>query len=94
MKSIPRCAPNWPAWKNAAVPRSRNQSRLESQLREFTKRRDNVSAELERLGIERARLLSDNIELDARAATLAEEISIRKALCVSLRRRKSSSARR
>ncbi len=53
-----------------------NQSRLEGQTREFTNRRQNVSSEMERLGVERARLLSDNIELDARRATLGEEIAI------------------
>jgi chromosome segregation protein len=49
--------------------------RFESQLREVLKRRDDLGAETERLGVERARLLSDNIELDGRAAQLTEQIA-------------------
>ncbi len=51
------------------------QSRLEQQVSELASRRNEIALEMERLGLERARLLSDNIELDARSARLTEEIS-------------------
>ena len=41
--------------------------RLENQMREVAHRRQQLTQELERLGVEKARLLSDNIELDSRA---------------------------
>jgi chromosome segregation protein len=50
------------------------QSRLESESRELARRKDEISGEMERLGIERARLLADNIQLDSRAAALAGQI--------------------
>ncbi len=50
------------------------QSRYENQALELSARREEVAVEMERLGVERARLLSDNIELDGRSARLAEEI--------------------
>ena len=49
-------------------------SRLESQWQERSARREEISREVERLGIERARLLADNIELDRKAAALAEQV--------------------
>jgi chromosome segregation protein len=49
-------------------------SRLENQLREIGGRRQNIAAEMERLGVDRAHLLSNNIELDQRAGTLTEQI--------------------
>ena len=49
--------------------------RLEAQLRQVTARRAELARELERMGVERARLLADNIELDQRAARVAEETS-------------------
>ncbi|RPI07791.1 MAG: chromosome segregation protein SMC, partial [Acidobacteriales bacterium] len=49
-------------------------SRLESQLREIQRRLAALSGELERLALERTRLLSDNIDLDQRATSLAEQI--------------------
>jgi chromosome segregation protein len=49
-------------------------SRMDAQHREMLERRQEIASEMERLGVERARLLSDNIELDRRAASLAEEI--------------------
>jgi chromosome segregation protein len=52
-----------------------SRSRVEHQLREFGQRRQTLAETLERLGLERARLLSDNIELDARAAQLAAQIA-------------------
>ncbi|MBI4875428.1 MAG: chromosome segregation protein SMC [Acidobacteria bacterium] len=51
------------------------QSRLEAQIHELANRRRDLAAEMERLGVERARLLADNIELDDRAAALAGEIA-------------------
>ncbi len=47
-------------------------SRLESQLREIQRRLAALSGELERLALERTRLLSDNIDLDQRATSLAD----------------------
>jgi chromosome segregation protein len=51
------------------------QARFETQIRDVLKRRDDLSLETERLGVERARLLSDNIELDSRAVGLTGQIS-------------------
>jgi chromosome segregation protein len=48
-------------------------SRLENQVRQLAERRQNLARELERMAIERARLLGDNIELDQRAAELAQQ---------------------
>ncbi len=50
------------------------QARLETQWKEVSNRKREITAEMERLGVERARLLADNIELDRRATTLIEEI--------------------
>ncbi len=52
-----------------------SQARLENQIREVVTRRQGIAAEMERLGVERARLLSDNIGLDQRANELAERIT-------------------
>ncbi|HLJ45945.1 MAG TPA: chromosome segregation protein SMC [Bryobacteraceae bacterium] len=52
-----------------------SQARLENQIREVVTRRQGIAAEMERLGVERARLLSDNIELDQRANQFAERIT-------------------
>jgi len=49
--------------------------RLEQQFRETATRRNAIAPEIERLGEQRARLLADNIELDQRAALLAEQIA-------------------
>ena len=49
-------------------------ARLEQQLREVVQRRQEIAAAMERMGVERARLLADNIELDKRAAVLAEQM--------------------
>ena len=48
-------------------------ARLENQLRQLAARRQDLARDLERMGIERARLLSDNIELDKRAGELAAQ---------------------
>ncbi|HEV2689425.1 MAG TPA: chromosome segregation protein SMC, partial [Bryobacteraceae bacterium] len=50
------------------------QARFEGQIAEIAGRREEIRSEMERLGIERARLLSDNIELDRRAGELVEEL--------------------
>ncbi len=47
-------------------------SRLEAQLQQLTARREQLAREMERMGVERARLLADNIELDQRAQQLQE----------------------
>lgn len=51
------------------------QFRLNAQRNEFAARRNDIGREMERLGVERARLLADNIELDSRSTTLAAEVS-------------------
>lgn len=51
------------------------QARMESQWKEVSNRKREITAEMERLGVERARLLADNIELDQRAGALIEEIA-------------------
>ncbi len=48
--------------------------RVEAQKAEIDKTRQSVAAEMERLGVERARLLENNIELDKRSAELARQI--------------------
>ena len=60
-------------WKSGIVEKTA-MSRLESQWKERSARREEISREVERLGVERARLLADNIELDRKAAGLAEEV--------------------
>lgn len=49
--------------------------RLEEQFRETSNRRNAIAPEISRLGEQRARLLADNIELDRKAAQLAEQIT-------------------
>ena len=46
--------------------------RLAAQVRQLALRREQLAGELERMGVERARLLADNIELDQRAQHLQE----------------------
>jgi chromosome segregation protein len=48
-------------------------ARVEAQRNELAARSRQMAAELERLGVERARLLASNIELDQRAIELSEE---------------------
>jgi chromosome segregation protein len=50
-------------------------ARVEHQIGEIARRRQELTAEMERLGVEKARLLSDNIELDTRAGQLAGQIA-------------------
>jgi chromosome segregation protein len=45
--------------------------RADTEWKQLSKRSQDLAAAMERMGVERARLLSDNIELDAKAATLA-----------------------
>ncbi len=52
------------------------QQRLEAQINELTRRRQEVAGEMERLSLNRTRLLNDNMELDALVARSAEEIAI------------------
>ena len=47
-------------------------ARLEAEILQLTARRQDLAREMERIGIERARLLADNIELDQRAVQLAQ----------------------
>jgi len=47
--------------------------RLEAQAGELTRRRSAIAAEMERLSLDRARLLNENMELDAAVARLTEE---------------------
>ena len=47
-------------------------ARVESQVNELTARAKQIAADLERLGVEKARLLASNIELDQRAGQLTE----------------------
>src|ERR1022692_2091970 len=47
--------------------------RLEAQHKEATSRLGAIAAEIERLGVHRAGLLTDNIELDRKLASLAEQ---------------------
>ncbi|MSV34476.1 MAG: chromosome segregation protein SMC [Bryobacterales bacterium] len=46
--------------------------RLEAQIQQLTARREQLARDLERMGVERAHLLTDNIELDQRAQQLHE----------------------
>jgi len=50
-------------------------TRLEAQITQLTQRREQLAGDLERMGVERARLLTDNIELDQRAQQLIEHTS-------------------
>ena len=47
--------------------------RIEAQIQQMVARREELERELERMGVERARLLADNIELDQRAGQLAND---------------------
>jgi chromosome segregation protein len=49
-------------------------ARLDQQFRETSARRNAIGAEIDRLGEQRARLLTDNVELERKAASLAEQI--------------------
>jgi chromosome segregation protein len=49
-------------------------ARLEQQFGETSARREAIALETERLGLERSRLLADNVELDRRSVQLGDEI--------------------
>jgi chromosome segregation protein len=48
-------------------------ARLEAQIRQLGARREDLARDLERMGVDRARLLADNIELDEKAGVLTGE---------------------
>jgi chromosome segregation protein len=48
-------------------------ARLDQQTREVVNRRENLTREMERVGIARTRLLENNLELDQRATTLQDQ---------------------
>ncbi|HKD08613.1 MAG TPA: AAA family ATPase, partial [Bryobacteraceae bacterium] len=50
-------------------------ARLEAQSKEMLARRTQIAAEVERLGETRARILNENIDLDQKISTLAEQIA-------------------
>jgi chromosome segregation protein len=50
-------------------------ARLEGQIRQLVTRREELGRDLQRMGVERARLLADNIELDQKAASLTEALT-------------------
>ncbi len=52
------------------------EARHRAQINQIVARRQEIAAEIQRLGIERSRLLADNIELDRRAGELLEEIRL------------------
>jgi chromosome segregation protein len=60
------------------------QARHETGIAAAVARRGEIAAEMERLGVERARLLSDNIELDRRAGELVELIAAADAFVTGL----------
>jgi chromosome segregation protein len=49
------------------------EARYRTQIGEIAARQQEMAGEMERMGVERARLLADNIELDHRAGQLAED---------------------
>ncbi|MEO5926029.1 MAG: chromosome segregation protein SMC [Bryobacteraceae bacterium] len=51
-------------------------NRVQEQIRQIEYRREELTRNLERMGVERARLLGDNVGLDQRAAQLGEETGI------------------
>jgi chromosome segregation protein len=59
-------------------------ARFDQQLQELTSRQNRLSGELERLGVERARLLADNIELDNQAADFTQRITEEEAIVAEL----------
>jgi chromosome segregation protein len=66
------------------------QARHETGIRAAVARRQEIAAEMERLGVERARLLSDNIELDRRAGELLEAISAAEGFVAELAARETT----
>jgi chromosome segregation protein len=66
------------------------QARHEAGIAAAVARRQEIAAEMERLGVERARLLSDNIELDRRASELVEAIAAADGAVADLAARETS----
>ncbi len=74
-RSIPRLRVELAGLEERRRAEQSAQQRLENQIREVAHRRQQLTQEMERLGVEKARLLSDNIELDSRASELAKHIA-------------------
>src|SRR5437016_14046492 len=70
------------------------QARLENQVHEIHARRLNIATEMERLGVDRAHLLSNNIELDQHAAVLSEQIASLEEVVAQLSEREAVSRAR
>ena len=66
------------------------QARHEAGIAAAAARKREIAAEMERLGVERARLLSDNIELDRRAGELMEAIRAAEAVVAELAARETT----
>jgi chromosome segregation protein len=66
------------------------QARHEAAIAAAAARRQEIAAEMERLGVERARLLSDNIELDRRAGELVETILAAEGIVAELAARETT----
>ncbi len=64
-------------------------SRIEHQVREIAHRKQVLAQDLERYGVQKAQLMSDNIELDNRATVLAEQISVDEQMVMQLAGRES-----
>ena len=65
-------------------------ARFDQQVQELTSRQHRLTGELERLGVERARLLADNIELDNHAASFTQRITEVEASVAELHRLETS----
>ena len=74
MRSTPRYVRSWRSSRNATAGAAPPSPRSEQQYKETSARRGRIAPEIERLGVERARLLADNIELERKGALLAERI--------------------
>ena len=74
-RSIRLCAPNWPAWRSGTAANGRRWHGWKRSTRETGERRRQIAPEIERLGVERAHLLADNIELDRKSAELAAQVT-------------------
>jgi hypothetical protein len=67
-KTIRRHARSWPAWKSGIAPSAPPWAVWKQQHKEGTARLGAIAPEIERLGVHRAGLLADNIELDRKLA--------------------------
>ncbi len=70
------------------------QARHETAIAAAVARQREIAAEMERLGVERARLLSDNIELDRRAGELVELIRASEEMVAGLAGARNHATRR